>query len=450
MTGKKGVTAILTLALAAPLGFSQSNGNGSGSGGSSSSANNGSSASSNSGANSNATIYNSSTAGHQFIGASPGPFTPVFPINGPQNGGCYIYYPAAGNNFSMDELRNMAGKSRLSKKIRHDVRDPNLISENDDPVALVNYNPNASCKPGMCSNPGDKILADSVIPGKYLHTEGELIGVALLDAKKISHTRRVAILDCPLSEDKTKTIGVGLGGSFAEVPGNGNTANAAAAGVFFGGSTSRIETHDVFHVYSLNDGPPTLEEKKPSPPPQPAQQPPAPVTRAVPAPAPQPPPPPPPASLMAALSAPSCDLPNFVVYFPFAHPKQDEMGKEAIDDRYHPDHAGVSYMTEIANMAAWLKAHPSCVVVVEGHTDESGGAVYNDGLGARRSAAVAQQFIEDGVPEQQVRYASFGKHEATREHWWEDRKVVLHVQGPSSDPKNPTNPAVAVQQRQAH
>ncbi len=442
----KGLTAILTLMLAAPLGFSQTSG-GSGSGGNSGSGS-GTSSSSNAGSNANATIVNQSTAGHQFIGASPGPFTPVFSINGPQNGGCYIYYPAAGNNFSMDELRNMAGKSHLSKKIHHDTRDPNLISENDDPIVLVNYSPNASCKPGTCTNPGDKILADSVVPGKYLHTEGELIGVALLDAKKISHTRRVAILDCPLSEDKTKTIGVGLGGSFAEVPGNGNTANAAAAGIFFGGSTSRIETHDVFHVYSLNDGPPTLEEKKPSPPPPPqsAQEPPAPAPREIPAPMPQPPPPP--VAEISAPATPSCDLPNFVVYFPFNHPKLDEA--DGIDDSYHPDHANVSYMTEIANMATWLKSRPDCIVVVEGHTDESGGVVYNDGLGARRSDAVARQFIKDGVPEQQVRYDSFGKHEATHEHWWEDRKVVLHIQGHSSDPKNPTNPAVAFGQRQAH
>ncbi len=447
MIGKR-LTALLTLVLAAPLGFPQTGGGGSSSG------NGGTSSNSNAGANSNATIYNQSAVGHQFIGASPGPFAPVFPINGPQNGGCYVYYPAAGNIFTMDELRNMAHKSHLWKKIHHDIRDPNMIPENDDPVALVNYNPNAACRPGTCTNPGDKILADSIIPGKYLHTEGELIGVALLDAKKISHARRVAILDCPLSENKTKTLGVGLGGSFAEVPGNGNTANAAAAGVFFGGSTSRIETHDVFHVYALNDGSPTLEEKKPSPPPPqspPPQEPPAPVTREIPAPTPLPPPPP-----VAQVSAPPeqlCSVPNFVIYFPFDRPKQDEAGN-GIDDRYHPDHAGASYMIEAANMAMWLDNHPDCVVVVEGHTDESGGAVYNDGLGARRSAAVAQLLIEDGVPKQQIRYASFGKHEATREHWWEDRKVVLHVQGPSSDPSSnqngPITPTVAFGQRQVH
>ncbi len=59
--------------------------------------------------------------------------------------------------------------------------------------------------------------------------------------------------------------------------------------------------------------------------------------------------------------------------------------------------------------AAWMKANPDVVIRVEGHADERGTAEYNLALGERRAKGVREFLIEQGVPADNLRTASYGE-----------------------------------------
>ena len=89
---------------------------------------------------------------------------------------------------------------------------------------------------------------------------------------------------------------------------------------------------------------------------------------------------------------------------PPAHPAQAaSVGASPIEpttlvsfanDSYQLDSAGVS---EINDIAAWMKAHPNENVVVQGYTDRTGSHAYNVGLAKRRAEAKHQRIEQADV-----------------------------------------------------
>ena len=59
--------------------------------------------------------------------------------------------------------------------------------------------------------------------------------------------------------------------------------------------------------------------------------------------------------------------------------------------------------------AAWLKANPNALLLIEGHTDERGTSEYNLGLGDLRAAAALNYLITRGVPAARMVAISYGK-----------------------------------------
>ena len=63
----------------------------------------------------------------------------------------------------------------------------------------------------------------------------------------------------------------------------------------------------------------------------------------------------------------------------------------------------------IETHARYLRSVPARKVVVEGHTDETGGREYNLALGQKRAEAVRSRLALLGVPDSQVEAVSYGK-----------------------------------------
>jgi outer membrane protein OmpA-like peptidoglycan-associated protein len=62
----------------------------------------------------------------------------------------------------------------------------------------------------------------------------------------------------------------------------------------------------------------------------------------------------------------------------------------------------------IAQAAADSKTQSVTTIAVNGYTDTSGTAVYNQGLSVRRAKAVESQLVADGVPESEITAQGFG------------------------------------------
>ena len=80
----------------------------------------------------------------------------------------------------------------------------------------------------------------------------------------------------------------------------------------------------------------------------------------------------------------------------------------------------------------WLKANPDAKVEVSGHTDNVGGAVYNQKLSEARAKAVYEYFISKGVSAERLSYAGYGMDRPiatndTPEGRQQNRRVELNV-----------------------
>jgi peptidoglycan-associated lipoprotein len=143
----------------------------------------------------------------------------------------------------------------------------------------------------------------------------------------------------------------------------------------------------------------------PAPPPVVAAPPPpapAPVAPPAPAPAPTPPPPPP------ADYAPNGELRD--VYFDF-----DKSNIRPPDAR------------TLESSAAYLKANPNLLVLIEGHCDERGTAEYNIALGERRAKAAMNYLVGQGVDAGRLTLVSYGEErpvctEHTEACWSKNRR----------------------------
>ena len=143
---------------------------------------------------------------------------------------------------------------------------------------------------------------------------------------------------------------------------------------------------------------------------QPAPAPaPAPAPRPAPAPAPAPRPAPGP----SAMVKPSEFSPNpnlKTIYFDF--------------DKYNirPDDAKT-----LDGDAAWLKANPNNLVLIEGHADERGTNEYNLALGEKRAKAAMNYLVAQGVQASRVTIISYGEErpvctEKTEACWAKNRR----------------------------
>jgi len=78
--------------------------------------------------------------------------------------------------------------------------------------------------------------------------------------------------------------------------------------------------------------------------------------------------------------------------------------------------------------AAWLRANPGSLVLIEGHTDERGTSEYNLSLGDLRARAALRYLVARGIPAARVVAISYGKERplCTEHHdacWAENRRA---------------------------
>jgi peptidoglycan-associated lipoprotein len=125
-----------------------------------------------------------------------------------------------------------------------------------------------------------------------------------------------------------------------------------------------------------------------------------------PAPAPAPAPPPPPADY-----EPNANLKN--IYFDFDKSNIRPGDAKILD----------------AN-AAYLKANPNLLVLVEGHTDERGTNEYNIALGERRAKSAVNYLVAQGIDASRFTTVSYGEErpvckEQTEACWAKNRRAVF-------------------------
>ncbi len=87
----------------------------------------------------------------------------------------------------------------------------------------------------------------------------------------------------------------------------------------------------------------------------------------------------------------------------------------------------------VENHARYLTTHKGRKILIQGNTDERGGAEYNLALGQKRAEAVRRALNLLGVPDAQVEAVSFGKEKpkalgSDEASWAENRRADLVYQ----------------------
>jgi len=82
--------------------------------------------------------------------------------------------------------------------------------------------------------------------------------------------------------------------------------------------------------------------------------------------------------------------------------------------------------------AAWLKANPGQLVLIEGHCDERGTNEYNLALGERRAKATMNYLVSQGVQANRITIISYGEerpacNEKTESCWSKNRRAHFLV-----------------------
>jgi len=88
------------------------------------------------------------------------------------------------------------------------------------------------------------------------------------------------------------------------------------------------------------------------------------------------------------------------------------------------------YRDIVAAHAAYVSAHGSARVILEGHADERGTREYNLGLGERRGNAVSGLLSAAGASGGQLDSVSFGEERpvcrvSDEDCWWQNRRVEI-------------------------
>ncbi|WP_068471291.1 OmpA family protein [Candidatus Protochlamydia phocaeensis] len=93
---------------------------------------------------------------------------------------------------------------------------------------------------------------------------------------------------------------------------------------------------------------------------------------------------------------------------------------------------GQANLQAIHSIADFLRSHPTVYAFIEGHTDERGPQAYNLALGSRRSNAVRNMLINEGVNPDNLFTISYGKErpvvlERHEEGWAKNRRVEFKI-----------------------
>jgi len=88
------------------------------------------------------------------------------------------------------------------------------------------------------------------------------------------------------------------------------------------------------------------------------------------------------------------------------------------------------YRSIVAAHAAYISAHSSARVTLEGHTDERGTREYNLGLGERRGNSVSGLLSAAGAMGTQLDVVSYGEERpvcrvSDENCWWQNRRVEI-------------------------
>lgn len=91
------------------------------------------------------------------------------------------------------------------------------------------------------------------------------------------------------------------------------------------------------------------------------------------------------------------------------------------------------YKPVVDNHARYLTTHKARKVLIQGNTDERGGAEYNLALGQKRAEAVRRSLGLLGVPDSQMEAVSFGKEKpkalgSDEASWAENRRADIVYQ----------------------
>jgi peptidoglycan-associated lipoprotein len=98
-------------------------------------------------------------------------------------------------------------------------------------------------------------------------------------------------------------------------------------------------------------------------------------------------------------------------------------------DRYEIRPGDAAVLTE---NAVWLKAHPTALVLIEGHCDERGTNEYNLALGQRRAAATRDYLVSLGIAAARITMISYGEErpiclERDEACWAQNRRAQFLV-----------------------
>jgi len=89
-------------------------------------------------------------------------------------------------------------------------------------------------------------------------------------------------------------------------------------------------------------------------------------------------------------------------------------------------------LPEIARVAQVLQKYPQTTILVEGHTDSTGSAEYNQKLSERRAESVQKELVRNGIPQSRITTQGFGKNRPvagnnTAEGRAKNRRVEIRI-----------------------
>ena len=90
-------------------------------------------------------------------------------------------------------------------------------------------------------------------------------------------------------------------------------------------------------------------------------------------------------------------------------------------------------LNELDKIAAWFISHPDAKAVIEGHTDKTASAAYNQALSERRAQAVYDYLVSKGVAADRLSYCGYGFSQPvatndTPEGRQQNRRVEIKVE----------------------
>lgn len=97
-----------------------------------------------------------------------------------------------------------------------------------------------------------------------------------------------------------------------------------------------------------------------------------------------------------------------IIYFEFDSSTLDPAARKTLDEN-----------------ATWLKEDKARTLLIEGHTDETGTAEYNLGLGQRRAKAARDYLVRMGIDKGRIRIITYGEERPKSNVAAENRRSVF-------------------------